>query len=84
MAGTATITINQSNQITELGIEPSQHEINAFRSSGVGVVRNLISQAEVESVLSVVMDAAARRTCSRCQRDCSVVSMDAAREWQRR
>ena len=60
MAGRATVTVDQSNQITELGLEPSQHEVNAFRSSGVGVVRNLISQAEVESILAVVMDAADR------------------------
>lgn len=39
MAGTATITITQSDQIPELGLKPSQNEIDAFRSSGVGVVR---------------------------------------------
>ena len=40
MAGTATITITQSDQIPELGLKPSQNEIDAFRSSGVGVVRS--------------------------------------------
>ena len=83
MAGTATITITQSDQIPELGLKPSQNEIDAFRSSGwesSGISfrgPRWIRYFRLSWLPSPVDP-------FRCQRDCSVVSMDEAGAWQRR